>query len=459
MLTSSPAASADYRRDLGNGLVLRWSTQADTANLAELASRIFRDKASDPPNEFLHHEIYRLMRGDHPVMGPGDYGIVEDTTRKEGNPLVACTCLQRLTWQYEDMAFEVGRPEIVASDPDYRDRGLIRSLFEMVHARSEAEGHMVQAITGISYFYRQFGYEYALDLGGRRTVFTQLIPRLKEGESEPYTLREATAEDIPLLQRSYKTRQQASLVSTQVPDSYWRYQLEGWQSDPEHDRVNSIQVILDSDQTPRGYVNLQAPKRWNRNVMVWDLQIESGANIAAMMPSILRAVEAYGKTLPTSKPDTEPLSGINFSLGRQHPVYDWLGDELAPSQSPPYAWYIRVPDLPAFIRYLTPVLEQRLTSSALAGYSGEIKLDFYRRGGLHMVFAKGKLESVEHWRVPPYDNSANGGFPPLVFLQVVFGHRTLDLLRHAYPDVWVDREREFLLNTLFPVRPSSVWPL
>ena len=41
------------------------------------------------------------------------------------------------------------------------DRGLIRMLFEMIHARSQAEGDLVQAITGVAYFYRQFGYEYA----------------------------------------------------------------------------------------------------------------------------------------------------------------------------------------------------------------------------------------------------------------------------------------------------------
>ena len=29
----------------------------------------------------------------------------------------------------------------------------------------KSEGHLVQAITGILYFYRQFGYEYALGIG------------------------------------------------------------------------------------------------------------------------------------------------------------------------------------------------------------------------------------------------------------------------------------------------------
>ena len=219
MSTTLSAASATYRRDLGNGLILRWSTAEDTEKIAQLCSMAFRSKADEPANEFMLRWVRRLMRGDHPVMGPGDYGVVEDTS-KEGRPVVACTCLWRHTWEYEGVPFVIGRPEVVASDPAYRNRGLIRALFEMVHARSEAEGHLVQAITGISYFYRQFGYEYALDLGGKRVTYLSLIPKLKDGESEAYTLREATTEDIPLLMEYYNLRRTTSIVWADIPEDY-----------------------------------------------------------------------------------------------------------------------------------------------------------------------------------------------------------------------------------------------
>src|SRR5579859_344280 len=126
MVTILAAATANYRRDLGDGLILRWSTAQDTENIAQLCSMVFRDKADEPANEFMLYWIRRLMRGDHPVMGPGDFGVVEDA-RKEGNPLVACTCLWRHNWEYESVPFAIGRPEIVGSDPAYRNRGLIRA--------------------------------------------------------------------------------------------------------------------------------------------------------------------------------------------------------------------------------------------------------------------------------------------------------------------------------------------
>ena len=36
-------------------------------------------------------------------------------------------------------------------------------------------------------------------------------------------------------------------------------------------------------------------------------------------------------------------------------------------EEPPYAWYVRVPDMPAFLRHIAPVLEARLGGIDHAG--------------------------------------------------------------------------------------------
>jgi len=92
----------------------------------------------------------------------------------------------------------------------------------------------------------------------------------------------------------------------------------------------------------------------------------------------------------------------------------------------------------------------------VVGHSGEITLDFYR-GGLRMVFEQGRLAGAEPWRAPLYGANASGGFPPLVFLQVLLGHRSIEALRHAFPDVWVSEEARPVLGALFPTRPSFVF--
>ena len=66
--------------------------------------------------------------------------------------------------------FGCGRIEQVGTDPLYRRRGLIRKQMDVIHALSDSKGELVQAITGIPWYYRQFGYEFALDLYCGRVV-------------------------------------------------------------------------------------------------------------------------------------------------------------------------------------------------------------------------------------------------------------------------------------------------
>ncbi len=448
------AAAANYRRELGGGLLQRWSTPEDTENIAQLCGMVFRDKEDEPLNIRMMESVHRHMSGDFPLMGPGDYAVIEDTA-KEGNPLVACTCLWRREWEYEDIAFGVGQPEFVATHPDYRNRGLIRKLFEMVHARSEAEGHLVQGITGITYFYRQFGYEYALELEGRRDTYLSLIPKAQESTPEPYSLRTATPEDIPLLMDLYNGQRSASMVWSITSERFWRYQIQEEKDPTIVGKQMCVRMIVDDAGEVQGYL-LVATKRWGKSLDVYALNIAAGVSWQAVTLPLLRALQAYGMQIPAVRPDVPLFHEISFWLGSAHPVYEVLGETLAPFYEPPYAWYVRVPDVLAFIRHIAPALEKRIANSTAAFYTGEFTLDFFR-GGMHLVFDKGHITRIEPWRAPAYQNTADASCPSLVFLQLLFGYRSLDELRYAYPDVRVENSNaEVLLNALFPKKFSWV---
>ncbi|GER86845.1 hypothetical protein KDW_10070 [Dictyobacter vulcani] len=446
-------ADSSYRRELGNGLVLRWSTEADIGRIAALHSIVHRNHADDPPNPNAIKVINRMMNNDYPLMGPNDFAIIEDTSR-DGNPVVACTCMWKQTWTYEGIPFSIGRPEMVATDPAYRNRGLIRSLFEMFHARSEAEGDLVQAITGIAYFYRQFGYEYALELIDQRTTPVALIPKIPEGVAESFTLRPATRDDIPELEALYKRRADSGIVTERVSYKQWLYEVETWKDHPELGHALHVQIIIDATAQMIGFLATDV-RRSNNKLNVWLLEFVDGVNMQAAMPAVLRALQTYSLNMELARADTPVLSEISFNLGTTHPVHEVLGKELDRETEPPYAWYIRVKDLPAFLRHIAPALEKRLAASPLAGYSGEIKIDFYR-DGLRMVFEQGRITIIESWRAPLYAADANASFPPLLFLQVLFGHRSIEALRYIFPDIWVSNEARLLLKILFPTRPSFV---
>jgi len=119
---------------------------------------------------------------------------------------------------------------------------------------------------------------------------------------------------------------------------------------------------------------------------------------------------------------------------------------------------VRVPNLPRLIRRIAPALERRLAASSASGYTGELTLDFYR-SGLRLVFDQGRLTDAADFRAEGWDPHYNAAFPPLVFLQLLFGRRSLAELRHAFPDIYADQIGRSLLEALFPARPSWVLPL
>lgn len=459
----------NYVDDLGNGLRRRWSTAADEAKIGACLATVFRDKPDDPPNQTMINRLAVLFSPGNPLMGPGDFAVVEDTNRAE-RPIVACACLWRQCWSYAGIAFGLGRPEYVAALPEYRNRGLIRAVFEMLHARSAAGGDLVQAITGIPYYYRQFGYEYALDLGGGRTIPVAAIGAKKDEEPELCHLRPALESDVKEIKALYDQQAASSLVWTEMSEERWRYYITVWdvpavqrQAPGEYGPERHLFMIVDGENQVCGVVGLATSRR-KGTAYIGGLVMGPHINWQAAMPSLLRAFVQATADIPDADAANlagaapEPVRELTFNLGRSHPANDIWGYRLASTQEPPYAWYVRVADVPGFLHHIAPVLERRVAESVLAGYTGELKLDFYR-GGLRLQFEKGKLIEAAPWRVPPYGNEEQGGCPPLVFLQLLFGHRSLAELRDSYPDVWTTPEAALLVNTLFPKQPSSVWSL
>jgi GNAT superfamily N-acetyltransferase len=462
---SADLASPAFTEPLGDGLVRRWSTAADTHKLGQLMGTVFRDPEEELPRPAPVHEAAVLMRPDHPYTTPQDVAVVEDTSRP-GEPLVACTFLWRHRWSYGGVEFGVTRPEIVATDPDYRRRGLGRAVMQMIHARGDGEGRLLSAITGIPYFYRQFGYEYVLDLGGGRTTYLPLVPAAADGEPEACSLSIAMTDDIPAMAAMYAAGRSDSLVWHEADERYWRWAVEIWDDpfvrDVRYDR-NGIGTrywtIRDARGQVCGWARLPI-RRWDSDLIIEELVFAPDADIPALAPSLLRRLRDHAQATPDRRPVGSDCTGIRFDMGPRHPLYDVLGPGLAPREHPPYAWYIRAPDIPGFLRLVTPVLQERLRRSPLQHHTGEATLDLYRQG-LLLRFERGAVTEIEPWQRadPQSETEPSLSCPPLVFLKLLLGDRSLDELDATYPDVIVGDDSRLLIDTLFPRERSALLPL
>ena len=205
-----PLTENQLLQDLGDGLILRRSTLEDAQRLAEFNARIHSDDGPELPDARVAAWTHDLLARPHPTFGAQDFTIVEDA---RSGQIVSSMNLISQTWTYAGIEFKVGRPELVGTLPEYRKRGLVRLQFDLVHQWSAQRGEVVQAITGIPYYYRQFGYEMALKSGGGRMGYTVNVPKLKEGENEVYTVRPAQEAHLEVIDRLYRLGCRRSLVS------------------------------------------------------------------------------------------------------------------------------------------------------------------------------------------------------------------------------------------------------
>lgn len=428
-------------RDLGDGLTLRWATPADTEELAAFNLRIHSDDPNEP-EEFLVYWTRDLMHGKHPTTQASDFTVVVD--EKARGKIVSSIGLIGQTWTYEGIPFAVGRPELVATDADYRRKGLVRAQFEAIHALSESRGQMVQAITGIPWYYRQFGYEMTVNLGGGRNYQMDLHKEVKSAEEEPYRLRPATLEDLPFLQSQYALYCADGLLARVRDEAIWRYEITGAHRESEYARHFYV-VEETAVSQPVAYIEY---RDWGKSFGVREIGVRPGYSLRAVALFLIRHLEREAKRLNPER--KKPYQNIHFHFGDAHAVYEALRREL-PAGRPPYAWYIRVPDLPGFLRHITPALEKRLADSVMAGHTGTLKLNFYRTQ-MTMVFEDGKLIDLGTYG-PERVESGDAVFPELTFLKLLFGHRSLDELDVAAADCYANNEAAVLLPILFPKRP------
>ncbi len=439
----SNPASHPFPERIGENLLLRQGTLADADALAAFNVGIHSD---DPalPEDWLGDWTRDLLSGRHPTTSASDFTVVEEVS---SGKLVSSAVLIPQVWSFAGVPLGVGRIELVGTDEAYRRQGLVRRQMNALHVLSTERGHLMQAITGIPWYYRQFGYEMAINLGGGREFFWSRAGNARAVAPEPYEMRPATAADIPSLNELYSAHCASSLLVMPRSEAMWRWELE--EANRETDAARHAHIISTADGRAVAYVEF---RHWGAAFGVRELGVRPGYSWREVALFVTRELQRQATAL--SAEGKKSISHIRFVLGERHPVYTALGDQLERPRRP-YAWYIRVPDLPAILRAIAPVLEERIATGVVAGHTGELQLNFYTNT-LRLRFENGRLAEVGHFD-PANSEDGDALFPNLTFLQLLFGHRSLEQLDAAYPDCYANNPgARVLLDTLFPYAPSDV---
>ncbi|KAG0015329.1 hypothetical protein BGZ81_011730 [Podila clonocystis] len=436
--------------DLGDGLVMRWSTKADIANRLDIRGPLPEDplpEESNPDtNEFAVSSALRLLLGKSSSLSEFDFALVEDRTRgADKNPIVACVSLHRFEAYYGSVDLTFGRPQLIATDPNI-DR----------------------------------------------------LPPLAKDQTEPYTLRTANQADIPfLLALSNRGRLQThAQIGLHYTREFWQCTVHDIHQKKQHRLAGDRETRIIVDRRTGADVGFaMTSQMFFGSSYVDALAIQEGVSYVDLVLPVFRQLAVVAKERSAREirlledvkvaiqDDTPPTGSkpftLSVSLHPRHPARVLLGSRVTPALPPGgFPLYTRIPSYPAFIRKVAPELERRLAQSPLCGISGLLRCNFFCGvegswvKGLEVVLDGGTIQAVRDWEKPspqeamkekvqwkkkyheegmPCPQVWKAEFPPLIFSHLVMGRFGIEELLNMYGDVSVsDATSRLLLGTMFP---------
>jgi len=433
------------QKQLADGLILRSLSEGYATDRERLPQFYADVNAANRPEASKRGTI--IMTNDfiyrHPTMTLVDLFVVVDPAHDDR--IVSATLLIPQTWRYEEIPIAVGRPEMVGTLPEYRGGGLVRALFEAVHERSAALGHQLQPITGIPYFYRQFGYAMAVDCEDHAAFPLHVPPEPPPDYQPAFRLRPAVEADIPNLSKWYDYMARERLLTELRSADMWRYEIMGHGAGSSHEM--DYQIIENAAGEGVGYLELFAMRSDRHWIECPGYVVGDGSSYLETFDDVILGIKHWALVKYGEIPAL-----VDFGVGI-HEAVDTLVDKTNGGlvRKHDYMWYLRIPEPIPFLRHIQPVLERRLEGSGAHRYTGELRIGFYEMAGIRLAFERGRITDISTTvGRDEYDIS----FPWHMLWNVVFGHHRADDLRAVLPDVWPNGKAAVLLDALFPRKKS-----
>ncbi|MGI5505847.1 GNAT family N-acetyltransferase [Lentzea sp. CA-135723] len=339
----------------------------------------------------------RLLMTD-PEAGCDWVGVADDDGR-----IVSTVTLMDETLTLAGLGIPAGQVEQVATDTAHEGQGLVRRLMDWAHDRSAERGHLLQLVMGVPYFYRQFGYSYAIPVRQNRGLVSR--PEAVAG----HVIRRATEADIPALHDLQDRAQQDAGLRMGHTTPCWRWLLN---------RTGSVTWIVERDGVP---------------VATGRSTPEEEGDV------VLGEVAGTDDGVKTLVAELHPAE-----VGERHPA---LEPHLAPRNPELDQVMVRVPSVPDLLDHLRPVFAERLRGHE----PDDVLLSFYRT---HVRFRwDGEDLGPAEWGGTMQGPGTHGGagIAPDLLAPLLFGPHGVDGLRRIFSDVYPGPKKDLMLRLFPPV--------
>lgn len=360
---------------------------------------------------------------------PGSWRVVRDQSVPRGvaAPIVAVAACLPTAIRLGSVSIPAARVDFVATRDGHRGQGHASRLVRELLAGSDRRGDLVQLTDGLPYFYRQFGFGYALDPPGM-----VVLPRTRTADSSgdpdaeigPLTIRPAVAGDIGGLDR-YVTASTSGfdIAPEEIPWSTW-FEISASGTDTDY------LLVAESDGAIVGFTRAH---RDGDDVLRIQSSYADSPGVARRIHDSLAAIRNTG-LLALDCGDT---------TWRDHLAAQ------APVMALPFGISARISDRVGLLRLLRPEFDRRLGSASAAEPDGKLRLSLFTSAIVLEIFG-GKIADVRP--ASPSDDPPSPDDPAIApdwFPALVFGRWGAEGLAGRVDDVNAGSDPA-TVDTLFP---------
>lgn len=369
--------------------------------------------------------ITRRFVEHHPDMNREHFFMV-----KHGEKAVAGLLLIPQVWKIGGVEMKVAEMGCVGTDPLHRRKGVQWILNDEFDKYAIEQSYDLCVLAGIPYFYRQLGYQYAVELDYSTEIELAKIPEKESG----IRVEKFTEDHVDKADRLLRKAQEGYLVHSVRTEEVWEMQQETGTYGGEP--FQAVSLLLGDKFV--GYYRYVVDKE-KGIFYIKELGIDENVSVGDLAGVIKGHASGMGLTvLKTGLPHQDEVNRYLISRGAK--------------TNRPYAWQVKVLDLTRFLTKLRPVLESRIEDSEFKDVSKDLTLNFWRFA-VSMKIVGGKIVSIEKVHG---EKDRTIGMNPYAFIKLALGYKSRSELEEMYPDFWVRGDMGGLIDVMFPKQPGYI---
>ncbi|MFW9950586.1 MAG: GNAT family N-acetyltransferase [Candidatus Thorarchaeota archaeon] len=410
-----------YSKNLKDNLILKVANDEN-----EDLERFISFNLTVHKDESLRQYINRLYL-EHPQRKRIYWIYVEENN---SNNIVSAITLMPLEWNFNGIPIPICEMGLVGTLPEYRNRKLIGIMNQLYEAIMKQEGYILSGIRGIPYYYRRFGYDFALKLDERILLDKNQIP---SREVDNISFQKATREDLPFIKSIYNKEEEKYFITNRF--------------NPE----NFVYKFL-NDDFDNNFLSTYLIKINGKLISFFSYGM-SFDNVAfsLIVPEVNESCMI--KILQFIKNLNEELDQFIFHVNSDTKFGQYLCS-IGRKRDSGYGWQIKIPNIKEFLLAISPVLEQRIESSVFRGLSQEIVISDYRES-FAIKFKNGKVRDIEVKKGYPFHGTCDLKIPGSNLIKLLLSDKNFEEIKYIIEDSILQPESEQLIEILFPKRPSN----